>query len=89
MVSTDRFIISSVLGASLVACYTVPFDALFRLLIIPGAISAVLFPRLTFVIATDRQAAKRLYRKCLKIVSTFMTAICLFTAIGSYWIIKL
>lgn len=89
MVTADRFIISSVLGASLVAYYTVPFDALFRLLIIPGAISAVLFPRLTSVIATDRQAAKRLYQKSLKVVSIFMTAIYLFTAIGSYWIIKL
>ncbi len=89
MVTADRFIISSVLGASLIAYYTVPFDALFRLLIIPGAITAALFPRLTSVITTDRQAAKRLYQKGLKVVSTFMTGICLFTAIGSYWIIKL
>jgi len=89
MVTADRFIISSVLGASLVAYYTVPFDALFRLLIIPGAISTVLFPRLTSVIATDRQAAKRLYQKGLKVVGAFMTAICLLTAVGSYWIIKL
>ncbi len=89
MVTGDRFILSSVLGAGLVAYYTIPFDALFRLLIIPGAFTVALFPKLTSVIATDRQASKRLYQKCLKVVATFMTVICSFTAVGSYWIIKL
>ena len=89
MVTADRFIISAVLGAGLVAYYTVPFDALFRLLIIPAALTVALFPKLTAVMTTDREASKRLYRKCLKVVASFMTVICLFMAVGSYWIIKL
>ena len=89
MVTADRFIVSAVLGAGLVAYYTVPFDTLFRLLIIPGALTVALFPTLTAVIATDLQASKHLYRKCLKVVATFMTVICLFIAVGSYWLMKL
>ncbi len=85
MVVADRFIISSVLGASLVAYYTVPSDFLIRILIIPGALSVALFPRLTSMMASDLKEAKNLYNKSLKIVSLTMLPICLSIAIGSSW----
>lgn len=85
MVVADRFIISSILGASLVAYYTVPSDFLIRILIVPAALSVALFPRLTSVMATDRKAAKQLYEKSLKVTSLTMLLICLCIAVGSYW----
>jgi O-antigen/teichoic acid export membrane protein len=85
MVVADRFIISSMLGASLVAYYTVPSDFLIRILIIPGALSAALFPRLTSMMNTDRKEAKNLFSKCLKVVTLTMLPICLSIAIGSSW----
>lgn len=85
MVVADRFIISSVLGASLVAYYTVPSDFLIRILIIPGALAAALFPRLTSMMTTDRKGAKSLYEKSLKVTTITMLPICLSIAIFSYW----
>jgi O-antigen/teichoic acid export membrane protein len=88
LVISDRFIISSMLGAGLVAYYTVPFEVLFRVLIIPMALTAALFPRLTSLFSTDLHAAKFLYRKSMKTVAIVMFPLCLFIAVGSYWGLK-
>jgi len=47
MVYFDRFVISHVLGASKVAFYTAPSEAIARLLNIPAALSRALFPKLS------------------------------------------
>jgi len=44
MVYADRFILSSTLGASRVAFYTAPAEAVARMGIVPGALAKVLFP---------------------------------------------
>jgi O-antigen/teichoic acid export membrane protein len=43
----DRFVLSHLAGAQIVAFYTVPSEVINRLLLIPGAISRTLFPRLS------------------------------------------
>lgn len=83
MVTADRFIISGVLGATVVAYYTVPFEVVVRVLILPGALTAVLFPRLAAVRTTDPIEARRLYRKCIKIVAGVLLPVCLIIALGS------
>jgi len=85
MVTADRFVISGVLGASVVAYYTVPFEALIRLLIIPGALTTALFPRLANLMVTNPVEATRLYRKCLNIILVALLPVCLFISIGSRW----
>ncbi len=85
MVVADRFIISSVLGAGLVAYYTVPADFLVRILIIPGALAAALFPRLTSLIFVDGNSARETYLKSLKITAITMLPICFCIVLGSYW----
>ncbi|WP_454732103.1 MULTISPECIES: flippase [Cupriavidus] len=85
MVTADRFVISAVLGASVVAYYTVPSEALVRVLVVPGALTAALFPRLAATISTDLTRAKALYRRCLTIVALFLFPICLLIALGSWW----
>lgn len=47
MVYFDRFFISSVVGAQSVAFYTAPAEAVSRLLMIPMAVSRVIFPKLS------------------------------------------
>jgi O-antigen/teichoic acid export membrane protein len=44
MVYFDRFLIAAVLGSAAIAYYTVPYDVLNRLLLLPTAIQGVLFP---------------------------------------------
>ncbi|PFH10692.1 O-antigen/teichoic acid export membrane protein [Collimonas sp. PA-H2] len=84
MVTADRFLISSVIGAASVAYYTVPFDSLIRMLIIPGALTAALFPRLASLISTDVPAAKNLYSKSVLIIAKVMGPVCLTVILGSY-----
>ena len=84
MVSADRFFLSSIVGAGLVAYYTVPAEMLTRVLILPGAITAALFPRFAAQLAGDQVAAKILYRKSLSIVTVLMLPTCLLIAALSY-----
>ncbi|MDE2420943.1 MAG: flippase [Gammaproteobacteria bacterium] len=86
MVTADRFIISATLGAGLVAYYTVPFEILIRVLILPAALTSALFPRLaTLFHAEDSTAAKSLYYRSLKIVTITLLPICLIITLGSYY----
>lgn len=89
MVSADRFVISSVLGASVVAFYTVPFEMLFRILILPGALTSAMFPRLVRQLANNKEEARHLYKKCLMITAALLFCICAVTALGSYKILDL
>ncbi|SFA80042.1 Membrane protein involved in the export of O-antigen and teichoic acid [Collimonas sp. OK607] len=84
MVTADRFLISAIIGAASVAYYTVPFDALIRVLIIPGALTAALFPRLSSLISTDIVVANILYKRSVLIVVKVMIPVCLIIALGSY-----
>jgi len=85
MVTADRFVISATLGAAAVAYYTVPFEALIRVLIIPTAVSVSLFPRLAGQFATDINKARALYYRSIKIVALTLMPICGMIAVGSYW----
>ena len=84
MVTADRFFISAVLGAAVVAYYTVPADVVTRVLIIPGAITTVLFPRLTALRLQDSGAARALYQKSLKWIAALMVPVCLVLGVGAY-----
>lgn len=85
MVTADRFVISVVLGASMVAYYTVPYEALSRVLILPSALTSALFPRLAFVMATDFPQVRRLYKRYLLGVAVTMVPVCIVIALLSKW----
>jgi O-antigen/teichoic acid export membrane protein len=74
MVYFDRFVISHVLGASKVAFYTAPSEAVARLLNIPAALSRALFPKLSSNTATadknklERMSYLLMFGACLPIV---------------------
>lgn len=89
MVSADRFAISSILGASVVAFYTVPFEMLIRILILPSALASATFPRLARELTNNPNEAQRLYRKSLGIIAVVLFALCSATALGSYKILDL
>lgn len=72
LVYSDRFIISGTLGAGLVAFYTVPFEIMVRLQILPGAIGSTLFPRLSAQFQTDPMSARKLVRRAVLITLGIM-----------------
>lgn len=85
MVTADRFIISSVLGASLVAYYTVPAEMMQRILILPVAYSGVLFPKFAKYRSEHKAESDQLYRKSLLIIAAMLGVICLTVMVLSHW----
>ncbi len=84
MVTADRFLIAAVLGASAVAYYTVPFEVLVRVLVIPGALTGALFPRLAFTLKKEPAIAQMLYRRSIRAVAITLAIVCTVIALGSY-----
>jgi O-antigen/teichoic acid export membrane protein len=83
MVTADRFIISAMLGANVVAFYSIPAEMLTRVLILPAALTSALFPRLIAVMTGNPPEARRVYKRCLTVVTVTLLPVCLTIAIGS------
>ena len=62
MVSADRFVVGSFVSLAAVSYYATPFEAVTKLLIIPGAITSVLFPAFSTASKTDRARMEKLFR---------------------------
>jgi O-antigen/teichoic acid export membrane protein len=89
MVNADRFLISYILGASVVAFYTIPFDLVIRLLIIPASITSVLFPRFSHLIFSNIKEATYLYNKSNVNIFKLMALITFLIIFFSFWGLKL
>jgi O-antigen/teichoic acid export membrane protein len=83
LTTVDRFLISSRLGAAVVAHYTVPFEVVTRLLLLPLALTSAAFPRMTSLYRVDLEAARRLYWRTLGALSVLMGPICLACALAA------
>ncbi len=68
----DRFVVAYVVGATMVAYYTTPYEAISRLTIIPEAVLGVLFPALGAAMATDPERAGRLFGQSLRVMVALM-----------------
>ena len=55
MVNLDRLMIGAISPMAIVAYYTTPYEAVSKLLLIPGSLAAVLFPLFSRSYASDRQ----------------------------------
>ncbi len=85
MVSSDRFVIAGVLSAAVVAYYAVPSEIVGRILILPGALTGALFPRLASLMKSDVASAARLYRRSLMAVAAALLPVCGVLALGAHW----
>jgi len=89
MVVADRFVISNLAGAAVVAYYTVPSEFLIRILILPAALTTTLFPVFTQKFSTNLEEAHNLYRKSLKLIFLVMFPLLLVLACMSHLGLKL
>jgi O-antigen/teichoic acid export membrane protein len=71
MVYLDRFLIGVLVSVASVAYYTVPYDLVTKVLIVPLALVGVLFPAFTTTFAQDRERTFRLYDRSISY--TFFT----------------
>ena len=85
MVTADRFFIAGTLSAAWVAYYALPSELVTRALILPGALTGVLFPRLASLLTHDIAAARSLYRRCMLVLTGLLLPICLAMAVGAHW----
>jgi O-antigen/teichoic acid export membrane protein len=85
MVVSDRFIISHFLGGAIVAYYAIPNDFLFRLLILPGALTTTLFPVFAQRLISEGRGVRQLYYKALRSIAALMLPLTVIIALFSHY----
>jgi len=68
MGTLDRFLIGAIISAAAVAYYAAPFELVSKLLVVPGAVAAVLFPAFAATAVGTPEAAQRLFDRGLKLI---------------------
>jgi O-antigen/teichoic acid export membrane protein len=89
LVNADRFLISYLLGAEVVAYYTVPSEVLMRLLVIPAALGSSLFPNIARINHIDPIRVKQQFITYIKIVTALMFTICLIADALAYPLMRI
>ena len=84
LVYADRFVIAKLLGAAVVAFYTVPFEIIIRLLIVPGAIGASLLPRLSTEFSESFASAMKLLKRATRSTALIMAGLTSVSAALAY-----
>jgi O-antigen/teichoic acid export membrane protein len=77
----DRFLIGTIISASAVAYYVTPNEMMTKLWIIPGALTAVLFPRFATNIIGKAAESTRLYKQAIAALFLVLYPITLFIAV--------
>ncbi len=72
MLYMDRFFISAIVGLGAVVYYTTPYEAVYRISVIPEAVFGVLFPLMTAQLAANRDAGDELFATGIKIMAGVM-----------------
>jgi O-antigen/teichoic acid export membrane protein len=89
MAQGDRFIIGVVLTVSAVAAYTIPYEIATKLLIIPGAVTTVLFPTITAFLVYDQGKALRLFWRWFFITTGAMVIVVVAFYSASPWLLSM
>jgi O-antigen/teichoic acid export membrane protein len=85
----DRFFISSVLGAAVVAFYTTPYEVVFRLNFISEGILGVLFPLMAkrLTLKSDSMASEEMMNFAMRLMTVGVFPFVLLLVIGGHWIL--
>lgn len=84
IVYADRFLIGALVSAAAIAFYTTPYEVVSKLLIIPGAITGVLFPTFSASFLTNPDFAKKVSLRAAKYVFLILYPISLMIIIFAY-----
>lgn len=87
----DRFIIAGLVSAAAVAYYATPYEIVTKLWIVPGALTAVLFPTFAAQMAKGAGAGATLFRQSVSAMALVLLPVCAALAIFahellSFWI---
>ena len=81
----DRFIVGVLMSSAFVAYYATPQELILKVYLIPGALTAVLFP----IFAADPRGSERLYRKSLYLTVAVVVPACVFGMLASKLLLTL
>lgn len=81
MTVADRFVIGSLVSVSAVALYAVPWEAVTKLWIVPGALTMVLFPAIARVASVDVSRLRLLHAAGVRVVALLVVPACGLTAL--------
>lgn len=77
----DRFIIAGLVSAAAVAYYATPYEIVTKLWLVPGALTAVLFPALAAKIGASASSAASLVRQSTSLIALILLPVCGFLTI--------
>jgi O-antigen/teichoic acid export membrane protein len=81
MVSLDRFLIGAMLSIAAVAYYVTPFEMVTKVLLIPAALTGVVFPAFSTSSVHDRAYTSLLFERSIKSISAILFPIILFIVV--------
>ena len=77
----DRFVIGAILPLAAVAHYVTPYEVVSKLLVLPMAMIAVLFPAFASSFATDRLRTATLFERAIRVIVLVMFPLLLVTVL--------
>lgn len=89
MAQSDRFIIGGVLTVAAVSAYTVPYEVATKLLIIPGAVTTVLFPAVTASLVRNQAEALSIFWRWFFVTTATMIFVSTAFYIAAPWLLRL
>jgi len=85
MVQSDRFFIATMISASAVSVYVLPYEVVVQSLILVSAVSSVMFPGLSQLMKQQPNIWRPYFHKWLLRVVTLMTVVCFFMVLVLPW----
>lgn len=89
IVYIDRLLIASLISSAAVAYYATPYEITTKLLIIPGALTSVLFPTFAANYFKDKMATIKLSDKAMKYVGLLLSPIIAIIIIFSFELLQI
>lgn len=84
IVYLDRILIASLISAAAVAYYATPYEVITKLLIVPSALTAVLFPTFAANYIKDQSATVKLSEKAMKYIGLILFPIISLVVVFSF-----
>lgn len=86
---SDRFLLSVMSGIAVLAYYTVPFDVVSRLQVLPGSLGAAIFPAFSSTPVADRARLSELYTRGLRYLVLVICPAALALILGAHLFLTL
>lgn len=88
MTFADRFLIGSLVSVSAVALYAVPWEAVTKLWIVPGALTMVLFPALARLHASAPEQVAVLNTASVRLMTVLVVPVCAIACLLAPWLLR-